>query len=68
MNDGPLDMRMDPTRGVSAAQFIATAPVEEIARCSRSTVKNVSPDAWPVPWSSAVKSSRSNAPPTWPKC
>ena len=32
MKDGPLDMRMDPTRGVSAAQFIATAPVEEIAR------------------------------------
>ena len=68
MNDGPLDMRMDPTRGVSAAQFIATAPVEEIAVCSRNTVKNVSPDAWRVPWSSAVKSSRSSAPPTWPKC
>jgi len=32
MNDGPLDMRMDPNRGVSAAEFIATAPVEEIAR------------------------------------
>ncbi len=32
MNDGPLDMRMDPTRGISAAEFIATAPVEEIAR------------------------------------
>ncbi len=32
MNDGPLDMRMDPSRGVSAAQFIATAPEEEIAR------------------------------------
>jgi 16S rRNA (cytosine1402-N4)-methyltransferase len=32
MNDGPLDMRMDPTRGVSAAQFIASAPEEEIAR------------------------------------
>lgn len=32
MNDGPLDMRMDPSRGVSAAEFIATAPVEEIAR------------------------------------
>jgi len=32
MNDGPLDMRMDPSRGVSAAQFIATAPAEEIAR------------------------------------
>lgn len=24
-NDGPLDMRMDPTQGVSAAQWIATA-------------------------------------------
>ncbi|WP_236233561.1 16S rRNA (cytosine(1402)-N(4))-methyltransferase RsmH [Pseudomonas tohonis] len=32
LNDGPLDMRMDPTRGVSAAQWIATAPEEEIAR------------------------------------
>nr|WP_156430179.1 16S rRNA (cytosine(1402)-N(4))-methyltransferase RsmH [Pseudomonas agarici] len=32
MNDGPLDMRMDPSRGVSAAEFIATAPVDEIAR------------------------------------
>ncbi|WP_080034162.1 16S rRNA (cytosine(1402)-N(4))-methyltransferase RsmH, partial [Pseudomonas syringae] len=32
MNDGPLDMRMDPTRGVSAAEFIASAPAEEIAR------------------------------------
>ncbi|MCQ3823074.1 16S rRNA (cytosine(1402)-N(4))-methyltransferase, partial [Streptococcus agalactiae] len=26
------DMRMDPSRGVSAAQFIATAPHEEITR------------------------------------
>ncbi len=32
LNDGPLDMRMDPTRGVSAAQFIATASADEIAR------------------------------------
>nr|WP_205884590.1 16S rRNA (cytosine(1402)-N(4))-methyltransferase RsmH [Pseudomonas putida] len=32
LNDGPLDMRMDPTRGFSAAEFIATAPEEEIAR------------------------------------
>jgi 16S rRNA (cytosine1402-N4)-methyltransferase len=32
MNDGPLDMRMDPSRGVSAAEFIAKAPAEEIAR------------------------------------
>ncbi|MCU1721046.1 16S rRNA (cytosine(1402)-N(4))-methyltransferase RsmH [Pseudomonas sp. 20P_3.2_Bac4] len=32
LNDGPLDMRMDPSRGVSAADFIASAPEEEIAR------------------------------------
>ncbi|MFI8480066.1 16S rRNA (cytosine(1402)-N(4))-methyltransferase RsmH [Pseudomonas sp. NPDC078700] len=32
LNDGPLDMRMDPERGVSAAQWIATASEEEIAR------------------------------------
>ena len=32
MNDGPLDMRMDPSRGVSAAEFVNTAPAEEIAR------------------------------------
>jgi 16S rRNA (cytosine1402-N4)-methyltransferase len=32
MNDGPLDMRMDPDRGMSAAHFIAQAPEEEIAR------------------------------------
>ena len=28
--DGPLDMRMDPTRGTSAAQWLATARVDEI--------------------------------------
>ncbi|CAH0163792.1 Ribosomal RNA small subunit methyltransferase H [Pseudomonas sp. Bi70] len=32
LNDGPLDMRMDPSRGVSAAQFIASADEDEIAR------------------------------------
>jgi 16S rRNA (cytosine1402-N4)-methyltransferase len=32
MNDGPLDMRMNPAAGVSAAQFIASATEEEIAR------------------------------------
>ncbi|TDV55699.1 16S rRNA (cytosine1402-N4)-methyltransferase [Pseudomonas graminis] len=32
MNDGPLDMRMDPSCGVSAAEFVNTAPAEEIAR------------------------------------
>ncbi|GAB7533503.1 16S rRNA (cytosine(1402)-N(4))-methyltransferase RsmH [Pseudomonas sp. 3A(2025)] len=32
MNDGPLDMRMNPELGISAAQFVATASAEEIAR------------------------------------
>jgi 16S rRNA (cytosine1402-N4)-methyltransferase len=32
MNDGPLDMRMNPDAGVSAAQFIASAGEDEIAR------------------------------------
>ena len=32
LNDGPLDMRMNPGAGVSAAQFIATADEDEIAR------------------------------------
>nr|MBF0682866.1 16S rRNA (cytosine(1402)-N(4))-methyltransferase RsmH [Pseudomonas sp.] len=32
LNDGPLDMRMDPARGVSAAEWIATAAEEDIAR------------------------------------
>lgn len=32
MKDGPLDMRMDTTRGISAAQWLASAGEEEIAR------------------------------------
>ncbi|MEH3086181.1 MAG: 16S rRNA (cytosine(1402)-N(4))-methyltransferase RsmH [Xylophilus ampelinus] len=33
--DGPLDMRMDTTRGQSAADWLAVAPVEDIARVLR---------------------------------
>ena len=33
--DGPLDMRMDPTRGTSAAEWLATAPVEQMAEVIR---------------------------------
>lgn len=29
--DGPLDMRMDPTQGITAAQWLASAPEAEIA-------------------------------------
>jgi len=34
-NDGPLDMRMDPTRGQSAAEFLATASVEQMTEVIR---------------------------------
>jgi 16S rRNA (cytosine1402-N4)-methyltransferase len=34
-NDGPLDMRMDTTRGQSAAEWLATAPVELMAEVIR---------------------------------
>jgi 16S rRNA (cytosine1402-N4)-methyltransferase len=32
LNDGPLDMRMNPDAGISAADFIASASADEIAR------------------------------------
>nr|VXZ88651.1 Ribosomal RNA small subunit methyltransferase H [Klebsiella pneumoniae] len=31
MRDGPLDMRMDPTRGQSAAEWLQTAEEDDIA-------------------------------------
>ena len=34
-NDGPLDMRMDTTRGESVAQWLATAPMDQIAEVIR---------------------------------
>ena len=33
--DGPLDMRMDPTRGESAAEFLARAPQRELTEVLR---------------------------------
>ena len=32
MRNGPLDMRMDPTQGISAADWLATEKLEEMAR------------------------------------
>lgn len=34
-HDGPLDMRMDPSRGPSAAEWINTAPLSELERVIR---------------------------------
>ena len=33
--DAPLDMRMDPTSGVTAAEYVATAEVEELTKVLR---------------------------------
>src|SRR5687768_8270422 len=35
MRDGPLDMRMDRTRGRTAADLLNTLPAEELAACFR---------------------------------
>ncbi|MBY0457508.1 MAG: 16S rRNA (cytosine(1402)-N(4))-methyltransferase RsmH, partial [Gemmataceae bacterium] len=35
MRDGPLDMRMDRTRGRTAAELLATLPRDELAACFR---------------------------------
>jgi 16S rRNA (cytosine1402-N4)-methyltransferase len=35
MRDGPLDMRLDPAGPLSAAQFVAQAPEDELARVIR---------------------------------
>lgn len=35
LHDGPLDMRMDPQRGISAAEWLARARVEEIEQVLR---------------------------------
>lgn len=32
MRNGPLDMRMDPSRGVTAAELVASTPEDELAR------------------------------------
>ena len=34
-NDGPLDMRMDTTRGVSAAQWLASVPEQQLEKVIR---------------------------------
>ncbi|MDO8300109.1 16S rRNA (cytosine(1402)-N(4))-methyltransferase RsmH, partial [Lacisediminimonas sp.] len=34
-NDGPLDMRMDPTRGISAAEWLATESQQNIQKVIR---------------------------------
>ena len=45
---GPLDMRMNPTRGEPAAQLLARVSEEKLARCSRTTRMSPTPISSPV--------------------
>lgn len=52
--DGPLDMRMDPTRGESAADFLARADAREIAQ----VVKDYGEERFAVPIAKALVARR----------
>jgi len=58
MRDGPLDMRMDPTSGRSAAQWLAQADVEEISW----VIKNFGEENWAVHIARAIIKDRVETP------
>ena len=53
-NDGPLDMRMDTTRGQSAAEWLATASVEEMAE----VIRDYGEERFAVPVAKAIAARR----------
>jgi len=58
MRDGPLDMRMDTTRGMSAAEWIATAEEQDIAQ----VIKQYGEEKFARRMASAVVRERSKEP------
>ena len=58
MRDGPLDMRMDTTRGLSAAEWIATAEEQDIAQ----VIKQYGEEKFARRMASAVVRERSKEP------
>jgi len=58
MRDGPLDMRMDPTSGRSAAQWLAQAEVDEISW----VIKNFGEENWAVHIARAIVKDRAETP------
>lgn len=56
-NDGPLDMRMDPTEGRSARQWLLQASEHEIAE----TVRTYGEERFAVPIAKAIAARRRNA-------
>ncbi len=61
--DGPLDMRMDPTRGVSAAQWLASESEEKIAE----VIREYGEERFAVQVAKAIVNGRSAAPITGTK-
>ena len=53
-SDGPLDMRMDPTRGESAAQWLATADMARIAE----VIRDYGEERFAVPIAKAIVARR----------
>ena len=53
-NDGPLDMRMDPTRGESVAEWLATAEQGQIAE----VIRDYGEERFAVPIAKAIVSRR----------
>src|SRR5229473_409092 len=56
--DGPLDMRMDPGEGVSAAQWLATAEEQEIRR----VIRNYGEERFAKQIAAAIVAARSRGP------
>jgi 16S rRNA (cytosine1402-N4)-methyltransferase len=52
--DGPLDMRMDPTRGISAAEWLATADQRQIAE----VIRDYGEERFAVPIAKAIVARR----------
>ncbi|MBQ0958213.1 16S rRNA (cytosine(1402)-N(4))-methyltransferase RsmH [Ideonella sp. 4Y11] len=57
--DGPLDMRMDPTRGESAADFLARADERQIAQ----VIRDYGEERFAVPISKALAARRASGKP-----
>ena len=64
--DGPLDMRMDTTCGLTAAQWLAQASESDIARVLRDYGEGVLPEKLRVPSAACVKKHPLSARLSWP--
>jgi len=57
-HDGPLDMRMDTTRGMTVAEFLETATADQI----REVIKNYGEERYAIQIAQAIVARRANGP------